>query len=639
MDLFSILDGTPEPPIVDLHLGAINASGEYRLATPMFDFQKELTDQIVSLHYSDILRYCETADPADLITRSLKICIENCMLVATHPYLLIRHYMPKNLALRDLPAKLAETSGKFSVLRNLLNVIVGTGSAAAKNVGVVMRNDAKWFDLTEALLLGGRSPKAVWRHVGNSVKKEGSKGRGPAADATTNIHLIPSDGVCTRKDLDLAAVDFDVLVLIDGDVDTDSDVVRRLRSQNKTGAAGAAVVISLVPMNSIEHCLFHYKPLAHDDSYLYKLISSIVCMRDQIGNLPPDLFPIYNQNLTFLQHTFFDAVFRRDPGFPAWPLPELPNIPRFSATDVERSLLTEVVYHYTPYDSADAMAGSVAPKKSYYELKRLQLDYVTNLLKNDYNILSGIHNHHSEPRDASILTHLLITNLGNTHVEYAAAMAELKCYRDFNLENKQRTFGRRLAEMNKTVSSIMEEVDHAEQRIQVAQKKILKRTQENDELSEIHERKRAALTNFCSANDIPEDSPKGQLIKRKLEVFGLKDEVKALVASLQLKADEKAYMVKEVSNCQESISLSQLQIETVQVALKADSIRLEKAREQEEADQREFELQKASILAQIAETEAKNAAAKAQLAKAFKYLRETSHLKKRKGRGVTPVAR
>ena len=77
--------------------------------TNVADFQKELTDQIVSLHYPDILKYCELNDRREIIIKSLDICLENCQLVSNHPYLLIDHYMPKNLTFKQLPEKLVET--------------------------------------------------------------------------------------------------------------------------------------------------------------------------------------------------------------------------------------------------------------------------------------------------------------------------------------------------------------------------------------------------------------------------------------------------------------------------------------------------------------------------------------------------
>ena len=135
MDLLRILDAKPEPQIVDTNHFRIDPiyqnSNIYRIATPMSDFQKELIDQIVSLHYSDILRFFEKLDSEswenlssnrkEIIITSLETLLKNAKLVCLHPYLLINHFFPKSLTTRDLPNRLAETSGKFQILNNILS--------------------------------------------------------------------------------------------------------------------------------------------------------------------------------------------------------------------------------------------------------------------------------------------------------------------------------------------------------------------------------------------------------------------------------------------------------------------------------------------------------------------------------------
>lgn len=647
MDLFSILDGTPEPPIVDLHLDTDNFSGEYDLATPMFEFQKELTDQIVSLHYPDILKYCETNDNTELIIKSLEICIENCMLVASHPYLLIKHYMPKNFNIRDLPAKLAETSGKFSVLRNVVNVILlNMMLPLAKNVGIIMRNDSKMFDLTESLMLGTNGQKQIIRYVGNSVKRESNKGvRGNVKDyRTTFVHLLPSDGEVSRFESELHAVKFDVLIALDGSVDTKGTFISTLKTQNCRGL-DAAVVLKLIPMYSIEHCLQHYSADKSSSSYLYKLISSIVCLRDQVGNLLPDLFPIYNQNLSYLSHTFFDYVFRRDMGtFPKWPLPELPRIPRFSATDVERSLLTEVVYHYTPYDSNELTSdGSVKHKKTYYETKRLQLDYVTNPLKHDYASLSGIHNHHlsslKSTEDPSLMTHMLLLKLNSKYHDLRFIKEEFDCYVNFNRADKQRTFGRRLEEIKRTLASIIEDHDHAEQRFQVTNKKIQKRTDENASLSASILDASTQLANFVENKGLAKESVQADFVTQQLKMWELKNEIKTLLAKTKAKEEEENYMSNELASCEASIKQSKEQVQSTNEECKTLRNRIEEAKELEEAEAREFNERKAKKVEELKRALEANKALRASFSQTLKFLRDTSHIKKRKGRGMTPNGR
>lgn len=652
MDLFSILDGTPEPPIVDLHLDTANFSGEYDLATPMFEFQKELTDQIVSLHYPDILKYCETNDTTELIIKSLEICVENCMLVASHPYLLIRHYMPKNFNIRDLPAKLAETSGKFSVLRNVVNVIqLNSLLLRAKHVAIVMRNDQKTFDLTEALLLGTNGHKQILRYVGNSVKRETNKSaRSNYRDLrSTFLHLLPSDGEITRYAEELPNVQFDVLIALDGTVDTKGLLVSRWKSQNRLGASDAAVVLKLVPMYSIEHCLQHYADMKDDPSYLYKLISSIVCLRDQVGNLLPDLFPIYNQNLSYLSHTFFDQVFMRDlRTFPKWPLPELPNVPKFSASDVERSLLTEVVYHYTPYDSNDAGVngngdGSSKRKKSYYESKRLQLDYVTNPLKHDYASLSGIHNHHLSglklKKDSNIMTHMLLLKLNAGYHDLNIIREEFDSYIAFNKPDKQRSFGRRVEEIKRTLTAIIEDHDHAELRLLVTQKKINKRTEENEVLSGKIGNINALLANFVDSHNLDPDSTKARFVKQQLKMWELQNEIKALAAKTKAKGDEKNYMTTELQSCEASIKQSTEQTERAMEECKKLNSQIDEAMESESKEASDYKQVRERKLAELEKATAANDALRVSFSQTLKFLRETAHIKKRKGRGLTPNVR
>lgn len=643
MDLFSILDGTPEPPIVDLHLDSINDSGEYNLPTPMFEFQKELTDQIVSLHYSDILKYCETNDTTELIVKSLEICVDNCMLVATHPYLLIQHYMPKNLALRDIPAKLAETSGKFNVIKDLINVILMNNVLnIPKNVGIVMKNDSKFFDLTEALLLGCAGPKTIQRYVGNNVKKETGRSSKARDSRSTTVHLIPHDGVLNKHETEFKNVKFDVLVAMDGYVDTHSAFFQNLRRQNRRG--DEAVLIRLIPINTIEHCLLHYEANKNDSNYLYKLISSIVCLRDQIGNLPPDIFPIYNQNLTYLSHTFFDHVFRRDlRSFPSWPLPELSNIPRFSATDVERSLLTEVVYHYTPYDSNENSTEFITKKKSYYETKRLQLDYVTNPLKNDYNTLSGIQSHHGVSAKPSkghaILTHKIILELNTSYLTLATVEEEYNSYVEFNRDERQKKFGRRIEEVKQALSKILDDVDHAQHRIEITEKKISKRNQEVEELEQRAKEIKERLLNFTESHGLPSSSLKGQFVSNQLKIWELQKEVKALVDKLHSKREERSYTTTEVSNCDKSISTSKEQLTQINGSIDIFKRKIEEVNTLEEQADENSKKQRKALEATISKVAKENEALKAKLAKSLKFLKETSHLKKRKGRGLTPNTR
>lgn len=748
MDLLKILDGTPEPPVIDLQLLRVNTSGDYLLATPMYEFQKELTDQIVSLHYSDILKYYETDDTRDVIVKLLQICIDNCMLVSTHPYLLISHYMPKNLLQKDMPLKLAETSGKFSVLKDLVDVLILLGKHPA-NVAVVMKNDPRFFDLTEALLLGCKGNRVVRRYNGHNVQRELKKQAAKAESGThTTIHLLPHDGALQRGADTVAAVHFDTVVVLDAYVDTDTSYFQNLLTQNHTG--DKAVVVRLVPMKTVEHCKLYYRERANQPDYLYKLISSIVCLREFIGNLPPDVFPIYNQKLRYLADKFFDC---ESPC--GWPLPDLPPIPAFSSADVERSLLTEVHFHYTPYDSIDfSEEQPVQAKPTYYETRRLELEYITNPLKNDFDVQAGVRN--LLENKAIVLTHRVIMQLTAALRNRDLAERELASYAGHGEnDNREVRLDRVLGE---TLARIVGDIDHAQARIDAGNKRIarkhaevetidneidvaaqeLKRRRieietaknengengtvkkenenetvekengievkeenetvkkedetevkeenetvkkenateegeigivkkendtgtvkedagvENDknrDISEAAKNNEAAksengVDNGSNNDDIngsdggadtsgkslPVESSLYQYLANQDEIWELQSKIKEQVARISAKHDEKNYVLLEYHKVLESIKTAETTLETARGETRSLSERIAAAEELEQSEAAAYSAHRERLLDAIRAEKEKGAALRTKLGSTFLFLRNTVHLKKRKGR-------
>lgn len=642
MNLLKILDGTPEPPIIDLRLENVNRSGDYHLPTPMYEFQKELTDQIVSLHYPDILKYCETNDKNDLIIKSLEICINNCMLVSTHPYLLINHYMPKNLALKDMLSKLADTSGKFSVLRDLMNVIILNNTRNTKTIGVVLNNNAKFFDLVEALLLGCSGNKTIKRYIGNYVEKESSKTNksGDSNKPVTNIHLLPFDGKVTRDEEQFAQTKFDALIVFDSYVDTNHEFFQKLRTQNRRKEA---IIVRLVPVRTVEHCQLYYSDMTTQNDYLYKIISSIVCLREHIGILPPDVFPIFNQHLKYLSHTFFDHAFKgsRSNLFPEWPLPELSKIPKFSATDIERSLLTEVHYHYTPYDSTEGnLQKSQKKKPSYYETKRLELDYVTNSLRNDFNTLIGIFGNESNMTvnsdiNRNILTHKLITQLKTAYLNWNIANEEHSTYVDYNRPDIQARVGRREEETKHALSKIINDIDHTESRILVAEKKTLRNIQELESTKEEMKNFESKLITFVADNSITDEKLK-KFYDQQVKIWELQAKIKENLAKINSKHEEKNYMANECANAANSITESENQVQMAQELNGQLKRRIAISIDSGVEERMKFKKQKTELMEEIGPEKVMNKTYQAKLGKSLKFLKETSHLKKRKSRGITP---
>ncbi|KAI5961898.1 HDA3 [Candida pseudojiufengensis] len=645
MNLLKILDTTPEPPIIELELNELNHSGDYNLGCPMYEYQKELTDQIISLHYPDILKFCEINDFKDIIIKSVETCIENCMLVSTHPYLLISHYMPKNLAQKDMPAKIAETSGKFNVLKDLLNVIILSSTTKEKSIGLVMSNNIKLFDLIEALILLCSGNKVIRRYVGNNIQRESKKqskmngngngngtSNGTDHSAPTYIHLIPSDGNIQRdKDL-YEQAKFDVLITIDGGVDTQSEFYQSLKTKNHNSDEKPAVNIRLIPLKTVEHVKLHYENHKTLPDYLYKLISSVVCLRDYIGNLSPDVFPIYNQKLNYLRDTFFNILFENSTTYPSWPLPSLPIIQQYTPIDVERSLLTEAHFHYTPY----GLNGFSEEKKvlpTYYEIKRLQSDYITNPLKNSYNELIGIIGSNDTDVNNGVLTHKMLLQLNSAFLELNRIEEELQSYENYESEEVQNRIGRREKEMRLSVSKIFDDIDHAQQRIESGNKWIVKKIEKIDNLkNEIKEKKEKLSTMESTVTD--ENQKK--YIKNQLEIWNLQNEIKLSLNRILSKNDEKNYTTKEYQNALNSIKESEVEYIQIEKDIETAKRKLEDIENDQEEQNKEFELKQNSIIQQINETKSSNEEIEKKLNTAFKFLRDTSHLKKRKIRTATP---
>ena len=73
---------------------------------------------------------------------------------------------------------MAETSGKFNVFKDLINVLIDDKNNYLINVGVVINNKRNLFDLIDALLLGcsrSNNNVTVIRYSGNNVLRESKK--------------------------------------------------------------------------------------------------------------------------------------------------------------------------------------------------------------------------------------------------------------------------------------------------------------------------------------------------------------------------------------------------------------------------------------------------------------------------------
>ncbi|CCK71054.1 Hda3p KNAG_0F03900 [Huiozyma naganishii CBS 8797] len=455
MDLLRILDTRPVPSIVDATILGVsgNVSGDYWLPTTMCTYQRELTDQIVSLHYSDILRYFETKNyKEDVVLGSMETMCRNNELVATHPYLLIDHFLPKSLVTRDVPSYLAETSGKFQVLRDLVALV----QEYETDTAVVCR-PGRTMDLVEALLLG--SNVNVKRYDGQTIK---SKLKKQKKSYSCTCHIFPSKSWDPETlPITKGTRQFDMLIAVDSSVDPDTPEMQVVltHARSNRGRRTRAPVVRLVAINSIDHCALYFGKLYEKNSreYLENVTAAVVVLRDRVGALPPDLRPIYYQHLNYL------LEWLENPLIP-WPLPDVFPIQKYNSMDVERSLLSEVKFSSkrasignanfgesddndggatnsrkrrrfrSPNEKTDALnTEDNASAPSFYETKRLKNDYSKNPTKQGMGQLTGIISSDQKMESdyhlsSNILTHKLIQNMGQLYVDILRQIKDIQMY-------------------------------------------------------------------------------------------------------------------------------------------------------------------------------------------------------------------
>ncbi|VEU24182.1 DEKNAAC105383 [Brettanomyces naardenensis] len=602
MDLLKILDAKPEPQVVDEDHFIIDPtyqlSNHYKIATPMSDFQKELMDQIVSLHYSDILKFFEriddnnkvlTATQERIIMDSLQTMLTNAQLVASHPYLLIDHYFPKSLTNRDLPKRLAETSGKFQILSDILNVLDSIynprdrsdrsrHSRKSVNLGIVAK-EGKTLDLIDSLCTGSRC--YLKRYSGVKVRDSSSKQKENMKLHLT-VHLFPSSMEnLNKKELpkedegDVLQLDYLILFDITGDVNN-----KKLR---KYMVSGLTKVIQLVPIYSVDHIALYFRHLVDDrnyNDYLKPVVAAIVVMRDRVGQLPPILKPVYTNHLQYLMEWF------RDPIMTKWPLPDMPEIPTFNGKDVEHSLLTEVKFNFDNKDflKEEAESHGEQPKElnlnfnfaggktqmvshivqprfcgkdqnklDFYEEKRWQKKYLTNPLNGDYYKLTGISR---EIHQNEVLTHTLIYSLNMKMASLEQVNMEVKTF-DEVFESRMRSF----RVMRLEYSKMAKDLEEMESRV----KKKTSKIESMDKLVEELKGKINELKEGISKIVELEDSELGKKwIGLDTESVECREEISKLQEHIESNGNEVKYMKEEIERAEKSISESRASMEKKQ---------------------------------------------------------------------------
>ena len=597
MDLLRILDAKPEPCIVDVNHFKIDPeyqnSNIYKIATPMSDFQKELVDQIISLHYSDILRFFEKLDNKlwysmnesrkEIIITSLQTMISNIKLVCLHPYLLINHFFPKSLTTRDLPNRLAETSGKFQILNDLLIQLDSIYNPIDKNdkskkgknidIAIIVRS-GKAMDLVDALCIGHRC---------NLKKYSGIKLRDSSANQkknlnlNLNIHLFPSEFEnLNEKEISTNLNNFkkkmNFIIYFDSNIDQNNQFLNKLIDFRKTK------FFQLIPIYSVEHIELYFQNQTNSrsiDEYLRPITAAVVVLRDRVGQLPSNLKPAYTKNLIFIKDYFSNPLINK------WPLPDLPPIRNFNSKDVERSLLTEVKFNFDNEEilkeeeenrqdikeSFNSYFGGktkminhiIQPRfskknpiiQNYYQNKRLEKNYLMNPLNKDYENLTGISKQVSQNE---ITTHTLIYQFDTTLTKTIKINEEIDSFKKFN-NIRIKNFDI----MIETYEKLNNELKKNEEKLKLT----------DDEINEITFKTEIIKNEIKDYNDniqklkdssIDSNNSENQDVLKNFERYELLEEIKKLQGKLDSNKNENKYMKEEIERAEKSIIESESQI-------------------------------------------------------------------------------
>lgn len=566
MDLLKILDTAPDPAIVDAQTMGVSGdtSGDYWLPAPMCLYQKELTDQIVSLHYSDILKYFETSDyKEDIVIGSMKSMCLNSEYVATHPYLLIDHFMPKSLITKDIPGHLAETSGKFAVLRDLMSLV-----QEYETHTLIMARPGRTMDLLEALLLGNKVN--IVRHDGQTIKTKNKP-----KNFSCTCHLVSSNN--TRK----MPIEFpknitvDMVICLDPTCDPEDPTIMRIRKQNrpKRGTDTCAPAIRLTTIDSIDHCELYFGKYLKKDSreYLVKVAAAVVVLRDIVGTLPPDLRPIYSQNLKYLS-SWLD-----NPNMP-WPLPDVYPISEYTSMDVEKSLLTEVSYSQTGNDLKEQFIndrkrrnrGNLKERSSllYYKSKRIKNDYSTNPLKQEMAVLTWVSASGQQKGEidyhlaTDILTHKMIQSIENIYDKNEKQIQELKDFEKMEPIQQQH-----YEKAKQDYDDIKGKLDDCEQKLRDDESKVKNFLDQADIKHKKIENINSEINDLLEQLSSKSESHK-ELKTLLIDIANLNESHDKEQRNLDAKLSERAYMEKEISRAEQAINDSKVEESKLQEEIK-----------------------------------------------------------------------
>ncbi|GMM37059.1 Hda2 protein [Saccharomycopsis crataegensis] len=145
----------------------------YCLPAPLTSFQSDINELLVRLHSKHLLDQYglevtegkkenkeNTPQQSPNIQKLndselLSMLYTNLNLASNNPYLLVNHYIPKNMLLMNTKDSLTNVSGKFRLLDQIISKYETMNTKTTKKYNVlVLSNNSKEFDFIESLLIG-----------------------------------------------------------------------------------------------------------------------------------------------------------------------------------------------------------------------------------------------------------------------------------------------------------------------------------------------------------------------------------------------------------------------------------------------------------------------------------------------------
>jgi hypothetical protein len=239
------------------------------------------------------------------------------------------------MLLKDVPHRLAQSSGKFKVLGDILDIV----KDLKLNIALVSR-PGKSFDLIEAFVLGRFVNYR--RHSGGYLREMSE-----LDESLSTVHLIPSsqfDGNYVP-----GSDRFDFILAFDATFDATDGYINAIRMARRSTPSP---IVHLVPLNSVEHAVLRLREKGEQLSeglFLRRILAALVVLRGKVGSIPSELRPVYSGSLHYLAPWF------AAPDGP-WLLPDIPDVRDYTAADVEKSLLTEV--YESPYNAPSGILNA-----------------------------------------------------------------------------------------------------------------------------------------------------------------------------------------------------------------------------------------------------------------------------------------